>query len=470
MPPAPVRLAPLLAGVEVLATRGEPGAVAVSSVAHDSRRVTPGALFCCLPGTTADGHELAAAAAAAGAVALVVERLVDVDVPQVQVAAGRPAMARIAAAFHDHPSRQLRVVGVTGTNGKTTTTYLLEAILEAHGWPTAVMGTLTGRHTTPEAPELQAGLASWRDAGRAAVAMEVSSEALAQHRADAVWFSAAVFTNLSPEHLNFHRDIESYFAAKASLFTPDRAAVGVVNADDEWGRRLLAAAAIETVAWSPDEAAGLTATATGSAFRWEGEPVALGLRGRFNAANAVAAAATARWFGVPARTVAAGLTAARPIPGRAERVDAGQPFEVLVDFAHTPVALEQLLGAAREVAGDHRVLVVFGCGGDRDKEKRPVMGAVAAARADVAVLTSDNPRTEHPAAIAAEVEAGAPGALVVELDRRAAIALALSRAGRGDVVVIAGKGHETGQTAAGVTVAFDDRVVAREILAAGAFS
>ncbi|MEO6121093.1 MAG: UDP-N-acetylmuramoyl-L-alanyl-D-glutamate--2,6-diaminopimelate ligase, partial [Acidimicrobiales bacterium] len=422
-----MRLDRLLDEVEVVAEWGGPRAVEVSSVAYDSRNVHTGAVFCCLAGRTSDGHDHARAAVAAGAVALVVERMVDLDVPQVQVPAARPAMARLAAAFHRHPSRQVRVVGITGTNGKTTTSYLLQGILAAHGWPTAVIGTLTGRHTTPEAPELQSALAGFRDDGRSAVVMEVSSEALAQNRADAVWFAAAVFTNLSAEHLNFHGDIESYFAAKAALFDPGRAAVGVVNADDRWGRRLLAAAPIDMVPWSLADAHGLRTTERGSAFSWDGAPVELPLPGRFNAANAVAAATAARVLGVAAPTVAAGLSAVAPIPGRFENVDAGQRFSVVVDFAHTPVALEQVLQAARERA-DGRVLVVFGCGGDRDPAKRPVMGAVAARLADIAVVTSDNPRGEDPADIVAQVRAGAPGALLVEVDRRKAIARVVSMA------------------------------------------
>lgn len=464
---AGVRLASLLAGAGVVDRRGAVDGVAVSSVALDSRSVVPGSLFCCLPGRVTDGHDHAAAAVAAGAAALLVERFVGVEAPQVRVRAARPAMAAVAAAFHGHPSRRLAVVGVTGTNGKTTTCHLLRAVLAASGRPTAVIGTLSGARTTPEAPELQALLARSVAAGDGAVAMEVSSEALAQSRADAVWFTVAVFTNLSAEHLDFHGDLERYFAAKASLFEPTRTALGVVNAADPWGRRLLEAAPVDMVAWTPDEALGLRPTASGSAFTWEGEPVELALPGAFNAANAVAAAATARALGVPPATVAAGLSAAGPVPGRFEVVDAGQPFTVVVDFAHTPVALEAVLGAARSRAGTGRVLVVFGCGGERDRAKRPAMGALAARLADVAVLTSDNPRSEDPAAIAAEVQAGAPGALVVELDRRAAIALALRRARPGDVVVVAGKGHERGQTAGGRTVAFDDRQVARELLAEG---
>ncbi|MGH9166133.1 MAG: UDP-N-acetylmuramoyl-L-alanyl-D-glutamate--2,6-diaminopimelate ligase, partial [Acidimicrobiales bacterium] len=463
-----VRLSRLLADVEVVDRRGDPAGVDVSSVAHDTRKMLPGALFCCLPGRAADGHDHAEAAVAAGAVALVVERVLDVDpaVVQVRVPEARPAMAHIAASLHGHPSRALRVVGVTGTNGKTTTTHLLSSVLEAHGWPTTVIGTLSGRHTTPESPELQRRLAEARDAGRVAVAMEASSHALAQHRCDAVWFAAAVFTNLSQDHLDYHLDMDSYFAAKASLFRPDRTALGVVNADDAWGRRLLDAAPVPMVAWSLDDAEGLRTTTAGCAFVWRGHAVELGLGGRFNAANAVAAATTAAALGVPVATVAAGLSSAPPVPGRFQRVEAGQPFTVVIDYAHTPDALTQVLDEARRLAGDGRVLVVFGCGGDRDPDKRPVMGSTAAALADVAVLTTDNPRHEDPASIIDQVRAGAQGAanLVVEPDRRSAMALALQKARAGDVVVVAGKGHERGQVFADRTEPFDDVEVAFALL------
>ena len=463
-----MRLDRLLGDLDVLERRGDPASVDVGSVAYDSRNVRPGALFCCLRGASFDGHDFAAGAVEAGAVALLCERLVDVDVVQARVADARRAMAPAAAAVAGHPSRDLAVVGVTGTNGKTTVTHLLAAVLRAAGWPTGVIGTLSGPRTTPEAPELHAALAGHRAAGARAVALEVSSDALVQHRVDATWFRAVAFTNLSPEHLNTHGDMESYFAAKASLFDPARAALGVVNADDPWGRRLLDAAPLPLVAYTLAHAAGLELGPFGARFRWEGEPVALAVGGAFNASNAVCAATVARELGVPAPTVARGLSSFEGIPGRFERVDAGQPFTVVVDYAHTPAALEQLLVAARAEAGDGTVIVVFGCGGERDRGKRPLMGEAAARLADVVVLTNDNPRGEDPQAILAEVRAGAAGArdLVVEPDRRAAIERAVAAAGAGDVVVVAGKGHETGQTAGGRTEPFDDRDVARAALAA----
>ncbi|HET7489094.1 MAG TPA: UDP-N-acetylmuramoyl-L-alanyl-D-glutamate--2,6-diaminopimelate ligase [Acidimicrobiales bacterium] len=462
-----VRLERLLAGVPVLERRGDLAAIDVASVAYDSRSVAPGALFCCLPGAVADGHEHAAGAVAAGAVALLCERLLPLAVGQARVASTRRAMAPVAAAFHGHPSRALAVVGVTGTNGKTTVTHLLGSVLRAHGWAAGVIGTLDGPRTTPEAPDLQAALARHLAGGARAVALEVSSDALVQHRVDAVWFEAAAFTNLSPEHLNTHGDMESYFAAKASLFDPARAGTGVVNADDPWGRRLLDSAPMPLVPYSVSDAGDVEVGPGGSSFTWEGHRVRLRLGGRFNVSNAVCAATLARLLGVPPADVAAGLSAVDEVPGRFQRIDAGQPFAVVVDYAHTPDALEQVLRAARDEAGG-RVLVVFGCGGDRDRAKRPLMGEVAARLADVVVLTDDNPRSEDPAAIRAEVRAGAAGApsLLEEPDRRAAIEAAVAAARAGDVVVVAGKGHETGQTAGDRTEPFDDRQVARDALAA----
>ena len=458
----------LLGDVHVLERRGDPDAVEIGSIAYDSRAVEPGALFCCVPGRSSDGHDHAAKAVEAGAVALLCERLLPVNAPQARVDSTRRAMAPLAAAFHNHPSRSLAVVGVTGTNGKTTVTHLLAAVLRAHSWTTGVIGTLDGPRTTPEAPELQAALADHVAAGARAVALEVSSDALVQHRADAVWFEVAAFTNLSPEHLNTHGDMESYFAAKASLFDPGRARTGVVNADDPWGRRLLDTASLPLVAYSMDDVTDVEIRPRSTRFRWDGAPVDLRLGGRFNVSNAVCAATIARLLGVPAPTVAAGLCGLDAVPGRFERVEAGQPFAVVVDYAHTPAALEQVLEAARAEAGDGRVVVVFGCGGDRDRGKRPLMGEVAARLADTVVLTSDNPRSEDPATILDEIRAGAVGArrLLVEPDRRAAVHAAVAVARPGDVVVVAGKGHETGQTAAGRTEPFDDRDVARHALAA----
>ena len=458
----------LLADVDLLDVRGDLSGVDVQSVVHDTGDVAPGALFCCIPGRRADGHDFAPAAVGAGAVALVCERFVDVGVAQARVEATRPAMARAAAALHGHPSRALTVVGVTGTNGKTTTTYLLDAVLEAHGWQTGIIGTLSGARTTPESPVVQATLARLRDDGARAVAMEVSSHALAQGRVDAVHFAAAVFTNFSQDHLDFHGSMEDYFEAKAALFDVARADVGVVNADDAHGRILLERGALPLVPFSMAEAQGLVVGPLGSQFEWRGTPVRLRLGGRFNVANALAAATTAEVLGVPPEDVATGLESLNSVPGRFELVDAGQPFTVVVDYAHTPDGLEQVLTAAREMTGaDGRVAVVFGCGGDRDHAKRPLMGATAVRLADVAVLTSDNPRSEDPALIIEEVRRGIPprSRVVVEPDRAGAIALALGRARRGDVVVIAGKGHETGQEIAGAIEPFDDRAVARSVLA-----
>ncbi len=411
---------------------------------------------------------------AAGAVALLVERFVDVGVPQVLVDDVRAAMAPLAAALHGHPSQRMAVVGITGTNGKTTTTFLLRSVLEAAGRRAAVIGTLSGGisssggssgpGTTPAAPELQAHLGELAGEGFDSVAMEVSSHALVQHRVDGVHFAVAVFTNLSQDHLDLHGTMEEYFAAKASLFVPERAAAAVVNGDDPWGRRLLESPRLPTRPFSLAEAVGLEVDRLGSSFLWEGNPVRLRLAGTVNVANAIAAAAAARELGIEAGAVAAGLSSMASVPGRNEPVDRGQPFSVLVDYAHTPDALEQTLAGAR--TGPGRVLVVFGCGGDRDRAKRPLMGEVASRLADLAVLTTDNPRGEDPTAIAAEVRAGVrrPAVLVEEPDRRAAIALALESARPGDVVVLAGKGHETTQVVGADVRPFDDRAVAAEIL------
>ena len=495
-----MRLDRLLGGLEVLETRGDPGATEVTAITHDSASVVPGTLFCCVPGERRDGHDFAPAAVAAGASALLCERVLtelparqvplarvpvaQVPVAQVVVPSVRRAMGPAAAAHFDHPSRRTPVVGVTGTNGKTTTTHLLAAALQAAGRPAEVIGTLSGARTTPEAPELQARLAELATRG-ATAAVEVSSHALAQHRVDATWFAVAVFTNLSQDHLDFHSSMEDYFAAKASLFTPERAAVAVVNSDDPWGRRLLdslrlgqagrmVAGRLPVRPFSLGDAADLEVGPGGSTFRWAGRRVRLRLGGVFNVTNALAAATAARELGADPAAVAEGLSSVASVPGRFEKVDAGQPCTVVVDYAHTPASLEQVLAAARAAmtgaengSRPGRVLVVFGCGGDRDRAKRPAMGDAATRLADLAVLTSDNPRDEDPLKIIEEVRAGVSrtGTLVVEPDRRAAIATALTAARPGDVVVVAGKGHEAVQITGDQVVPFDDRVVVREELA-----
>ncbi|HET6792903.1 MAG TPA: UDP-N-acetylmuramoyl-L-alanyl-D-glutamate--2,6-diaminopimelate ligase [Acidimicrobiales bacterium] len=463
-----MRLDRLLGGVDVVQTVGDAAAVEVRSVTHDSRRVAPGALFCCLPGATADGHDFAPAALAAGASALLVERVLPVDGVQVVVGAGRArrAMALVAAAFHGHPSGRLTVAGVTGTNGKTTVAQLLAAVFEAHGWPTLVVGTLSGARTTPEAPDLQAALAAHADAGGRAAAVEVSSHALDQHRVDGSRFAVAVFTNLSHEHLDYHGTMEAYFGAKARLFTPELSVAGVVNGDDPWGRRLVETATVPVTTFGLADASDLEVGLTGSTFRWRGAAVRLRLGGEHNVANALAAATAAEALDLPVDSIAAGLGSVERVPGRLEPVAEGQPFAVLVDYAHTPDGLARVLAAARRGAEGHRVAVVFGCGGDRDQAKRPEMGRVATDLADLAVLTSDNPRSEDPDAIIEAVRAGVArtGALRVEPDRRRAIAAAIEWARPGDVVVVAGKGHEQGQESAGRVEPFDDRVVASELL------
>ncbi len=451
--------------------------VPVSAITYRSADAGPGALFFCVRGSRVDGHDVAAEAVVRGARALVVERWLPIDVVQVRVPSVREAMGPVAAAFHAHPARDLRIVGVTGTNGKTTTTFLLGSIFRAHGWTPGVIGTtgvrIDGAHvpfprTTPEAPDLQQLLARMRDAGVDAVAMEVSSHGLDQHRVDGIRYQVAVFTNLTQDHLDYHASMEEYFAAKARLFTPAMSDRAVVNHDSAEGRRLLASG-LPTVTFGLDAGADLRAvdvrtTREGISFRVDGLEIRSTLHGLFNVENCLAAIAAARALGIGDDAIARGIGDVTGVPGRVEAVEVGQPFLVMVDYAHTPDSLENVLRMARPLASG-RLLVVFGCGGDRDRAKRPLMGRVATTLADLAVITSDNPRSEDPLAIIAEVEAGAReggGAYAVEPDRRAAIALAVREAVDGDVVVIAGKGHETYQELAGETIPFDDRSVAAE--------
>lgn len=439
------RLAGRVAGAEV---SGD-GSVEVDSAAHDLRDLRGHALFCCVKGSRFDGHDLAEEAVSHGAVALLVERRLPVAVPQIQVLNTRAAMGPLAAEIHGHPSRQLRVCGVTGTNGKTTTVALLTSVLEAAGLTTRSIGSLSphepGRPpNTPEATELQSILAEAVADGTSAVAMEVSSIGLAQHRVDGTWFAAGVFTNLTQDHLEFHGDMESYYAAKRSLFTEERIGAAVVNRDDPYGARLLAeleGAPFPVVAYSVQD-----------------PMIPIQLPGLYNQSNAQAALAAAVALGVDRELAIDALAAVERIPGRMDRVDGGQAFTALVDYAHTPDALRNSLQAARELAGNNRVILVFGCGGDRDHAKRPLMGQVATDLADHSILTSDNPRSEDPDAIISEVREGTDQArLEVQPDRRAAIRAAVSAAAPGDVVLVAGKGHETGQEIGDRVIPFDDR-------------
>jgi UDP-N-acetylmuramoyl-L-alanyl-D-glutamate--2,6-diaminopimelate ligase len=472
-----VKLRELIGGVEVVGTRGDLDAE-ISSLAYDSRKVGPGALFFCAPGERLDRHDFAPAAVDAGAVALVVERELDLDVAQVVVPDARAAMAPAAARFHGDPTAELRVVGVTGTNGKTTTAFLLREILEAAGSQCGLLGTVRQvvggaeeavERTTPEAIDLQATFRRMLDAGDEACVMEVSSHALALHRCDSVQFEAALFTNLTQDHLDFHADMEDYFNAKRLLFETGPG-TAIVNIDDAYGRRL--AEEFECVTFSVEgreadfAASDATFDAAGAEFTVGGAQIRTRLPGHFNVANALGAFATAIALGLEPRVASEALARAERIPGRFEPIDEGQAFTVLVDYAHTPDSLENVLRAARRLT-DGRVIAVFGAGGDRDRAKRPKMGQAGASLSDLAIVTSDNPRSEDPGAIIAEIVGGVGNgsAVEVEPDRRAAIALALSRAKPGDSVVIAGKGHEQGQEfEGGRKVPFDDRAVVREEL------
>jgi UDP-N-acetylmuramoyl-L-alanyl-D-glutamate--2,6-diaminopimelate ligase len=452
----------------------------IGAVVHNTADVVDGALYCCVAGSRVDGHDLAASAVAAGAVALLVDHRLRLPapVPQLVVPDVRGAMGPLASAFWGHPSRQLTVVGVTGTAGKTTVTHLLCSVLRASGRPCSVIGTLSGAHTTPEATELQALLAGVRDTGQAAAAVEVSSHGLEMHRVDGTRFDVAVFTNLSRDHLDFHHTMDSYFDAKARLFGPAFTERAVVSRDDRWGRALaerVSLNGLELHTYSVDDARHVVVSSDGARFVWRNTPIHLVLTGRFNVANAVAAATAADAIGVEPDAIAAGLSGAEAVPGRFELVDEGQPFCVLVDYSHKPDALEHALLAGRDLAGrgggmrgaSGRLTVVFGCGGDKDAGKRPLMGAVAGRLADRVVVTSDNPRSEDPLDIINDIVSGMPpdAELRVESDRRRAIALAMREARPGDVVLIAGKGHEVTQTIGDRVVPFDDRSVARTALA-----
>jgi UDP-N-acetylmuramoyl-L-alanyl-D-glutamate--2,6-diaminopimelate ligase len=455
----------------------------IAGIGYRSAEVRPGWLFFCVPGTKVDGHRFAPEAVSGGAGAVVVERRLDLpaEVIQVLVPSVRRAMGPIAAAFYGRPAEAMTVVGVTGTNGKTTTTYLLERVFREAGLTPGVIGTtgirVDGRpegydRTTPEAPDLHRLLASMRERGVGAVAMEVSSHGLDQRRVGGMRFGCSIFTNLSQDHLDYHGTLEAYFAAKAMLFTPEMSERAALNHDSPEGRSLLRDD-VPALTYGVGEGADVRgtdvdATAQGVTFRVGSLEVRSPLRGSFNVHNCLAALAASRQVGIDDAATVRGIASLRGVPGRMEPVETGQPFQVLVDYAHTPDSLENVLRAARPLAGDGRVIVVFGCGGDRDRAKRPMMGEAATRLADVTVITSDNPRSEAPEAIIAEIEPGARrggGRYVIEADRRAAIRAALGDAAPGDVVVIAGKGHETGQEFADRMVPFDDRTVAAEELA-----
>jgi UDP-N-acetylmuramoyl-L-alanyl-D-glutamate--2,6-diaminopimelate ligase len=429
--------------------------VDVLELAYDTRAVTPGTLFFCVRGASADGHAFAPTAAAAGAVALVVDRPLEVELPQLVVPDVRQAMPRAATLFFGEPTSELEVAGVTGTNGKTTTAFLLHAILDAGGRRPGLLTNIERRVggespptglNTPEAIDLQRLFRQMLDAGDESCVMEATSIAQAQGRLEGTRFAVLVFTNLTQDHLDFHGTMEDYFEAKRRLF--DQAERAVVNVGDEYGRRL---------------AGELPGAITFDLESQAIDGIDLKLRGRFNRENAIGAALAARALGVDEETIRRALESVAGVPGRFEAIDEGQDFAVIVDYAHTPDSLENVLRAARDL-GEGRLVVVFGAGGGRDRTKRPLMGRIVSELADRSILTSDNPRTEDPELIAAEVAAGALGGLELELDRRTAIERAVGDAHPGDVVVIAGRGAEPMQELATGKVPFDDREVTREAL------
>jgi UDP-N-acetylmuramoyl-L-alanyl-D-glutamate--2,6-diaminopimelate ligase len=477
-------------GAHLRSTRPDDELTDIGQIVYRADEAASGSLFACLRGVRADGHDFARQAVAHGASALLVERPLDLDVPQVVAPDGRLAMALAAATLEGDPSHALAVVGVTGTNGKTTCAFLTHAVLQAAGHQAGLMGTIEARvggvvepvkHTTPESVDLQRVLARMRAAGDTACAIEVSSHALAQRRVAGVRFAAALFTNLTRDHLDYHADVEEYYLAKRALFVrPDGEGdnpPGAVNLDDEYGRRLASeSGALGFAVDHPADVRPIEARHSRDGF-WARVRTPRGvleiespLRGLFNVSNVMGVIAVGELLGLDHDAVARGIASLVGVPGRFEPVDAGQPFDVLVDYAHTPDSLENVLREGRKlVLAGRRLIVVFGCGGDRDRGKRPLMGAIARELADIAFVTSDNPRSEDPDAIIAEIVAGAdrgPAELIVQVDRRAAILHAVEAAGAGDVVVIAGKGHERGQERNGVVSPFDDREVAHQALGA----
>lgn len=469
----------------------------MTGITHDSARVQPGDLYAALPGTKHHGAEFCRQAAAAGAVAVLTDpagrdRAIQCDLPVFVISDPRARLGEVSSWVYGNPSGRLQLIGVTGTSGKTTSTYLIEAGFASAGHQTGLIGGVETRVggqaepaklTTPEATELQALLAVMAEQRVTAAAMEVSSHALALGRVAGTSYEVAVFTNLSQDHLDFHPDLDSYFEAKAELFTPRYAKSGVVNIDDEYGRRLASRAQIPITTFSvlgrsdaDWRAANVRCGADGSTFAVIGPggveaDASTSLAGPFNVANALGAIVALVEVGIGLNAAVTGVAACQGVPGRLERVESDQDLTVLVDYSHKPGALQAVLSALRPVtAGSLRI--VLGCGGDRDRAKRPLMGAAAAELADVAVFTSDNPRSEDPLEILAEMLAGALSVpaddrahVIIEPDRASAIQMAIAGAGKGDVVLIAGKGHERGQYVAGEVLPFDDREVAAEVLA-----
>lgn len=490
---APRPIGELAALLGLPAPAGNGGRVPVTGVTHDSRQVRPGDLYAALPGARFHGADFCAQAAAAGAAAVLAspdgaERALATGLPVLVVDDPRASLGTVAGWVYGQPTDRLRTIGITGTNGKTTCAYFVEAGLRAAGHTTGLIGTVqtsiagsvvNSVRTTPEITDLQALFATAVERGVSALAMEVSSHALVLHRVDGIRFDVAVFTNLSQDHLDFHTDLDDYFEAKALLFTAERARAAVVNLDDPYGRRLAERAAVPTATYSatgaPEadwRAVDVRLGQSGSHFEVHGPSglrlaAEVRLPGEYNVANALASIVALATAGVDPAEAVRGVADLGDVPGRMERVEAGQPFLAVVDYAHTPDAVENVLRSLRQVTKGS-LYVVVGCGGDRDREKRPLMGEAAARLADVAVFTNDNPRSEDPltilaamAAGAETVEAAARAETLVEPDRAQAIAIAVRRAAAGDTVVVAGKGHEQGQDVGGVVRPFDDRVALR---------
>lgn len=467
-PVTPITVQDLVSGVATESVR-QPD-VMISGITQDSREVQPGDLYCCVPGEYFDGHQFIGDAIAAGAVALLVERDLDNisdDIAVIRVKNVREILGLVARTVFGNPGERLTIVGITGTNGKTSTAAMLSAILSNAGFAVNTMGTLTGERTTPEAIDLHAHFRECVSQGVSHVVMEVSSHALALHRVTGVLFDIAVLTNVGRDHLDFHGTEEAYFAAKAKLFEPRQSLRGVVNIDDARGRLLCDVQPIDLATFSLQDLTDIVVEVDHVSFSWRHEKVDVPLGGMFTVINALAAMTAAVEMGLEEKTVAQGLRKLPPITGRFESVPNDAGIGVVVDYAHTPEGLTVLLETSRTLTKG-RVIIVFGCGGNRDEGKRPLMGRIASEMADVVVITSDNPRNENPDHIIQQVidgiSAGSQGKVHREADRSVAITSAISMAKHGDIVVLAGKGHEMTQEVNGVLYPFSDIDKARNAL------
>lgn len=458
---SPITVSELIAVSGIEARRHNDASTVVSGLSQDSRNIKPGDLFCCIRGRTFDGHRYIDQAIENGAVAVLLEERnssIPSNIAQIEVADVRRILGHVASAAFGFPTRSLSLVGITGTNGKTTTAAILGSILQASGRKTGTIGTLSGVHTTPEAIDLHAALRGFADDGTRCVVMEVSSHALAQFRVDGLIFDVSLFTNLGHDHLDFHETQEDYFAAKARLFDPSLTRHAVVNIDDLHGQLLRDICAVPMTTFSRADATDVVVEIDKVSFKWNDVALTVPIGGAFSVINAIAAVTAARVLDIPMGDIRQGCALVQPVPGRFESVPNDRGIQVIVDFAHTAEGLEGLLVSVRALARE-RILLVFGCGGERDVAKRPLMGSVAASLADVVFVTSDNPRGENPKAIISDVVAGisAPNADVRAIVNRAeAIESAINGARHGDIVVIAGKGHEKTQEINGALIPFSD--------------